>query len=112
MVMMVRVPAALRGAARTGGFAGPQLRGNHGDIGVGLTREHPGRRRADVGAIEIDADAIRELLDLRFAQTSIRAGGAMLGTLRDLIDGFAITPPVDVDGSRVGFEHLANSTHR
>ena len=56
--MFVLVPLALLGAQVAGGDAGFDLRAHHRDVLAGPADRQARRRRADVGAVEANADAL------------------------------------------------------
>jgi len=79
------VPHALLPAALAGG--GARLQQWPGEVGVvlGLAANHPKRRRADVSAIKVEADALGQLLHVLLRQAVVGAGGACLSAIRKQI---------------------------
>jgi hypothetical protein len=103
---------ALVSAAPADGDA--RLEQRPGDVGVvlGLPAHHPDRRRADIGTVKVEPDALDQVLDLLFAQTVVGAGGARLGTVAQRLDRCGKDARVEVEAARVGIQHLLGVAHR
>lgn len=80
------VTLALGGAPRTGfGAQGDQALQDR-RVRAGAARAEPSGGQAQVGAIEIQPDTVRQVLDHIFRQAGIGAGDAGLGALETGLD--------------------------
>ena len=86
MLMMARVPLAFGRAGAAGGDAGLELRLHERQIGLGQPRDHRARGLAHIRAVEIEADAAPQLVDLLLAKTGIGAEQAALGAAEAGLD--------------------------
>src|SRR3954471_1865845 len=98
------------GPARRG--AGLQDRAGQVRVVAGVPREHPASGVADVGAVEVGADARPQLGDHLLAQAGVGAGRAGLRALEARLDAGDELLLVDTpEVGRVGVEHLAGNGH-
>jgi hypothetical protein len=84
--MVGRVTITLSGAGPTCDNARLDRGAYDAEVGLGLSGHHPAGRVADVGAIEIEANASHQLWDVRLAETGIGAADARGGTVEALVD--------------------------
>jgi hypothetical protein len=84
MFMMGRVRPALALANLASQAACFERAAQHLDIGPGAPRGHRTGRPADVGAIEIETDALAQILNLVFRQASVRTGNAGLRAIETM----------------------------
>lgn len=84
----IRAARAFLAAEPAGLRAGLERQPKHELVAAGAPRAERVRGRAGVGAIEVQADALRELLDHGLGETGVGAGRAG-GGLRRLKDGNA-----------------------
>ena len=81
MLHLLAVSLALVAAETTRQRARLEEATNQRRLGYGLARHNGRRGRADVGAIQIEADAAGKLLDVLLAQAGVGAGGTRLGAV-------------------------------
>lgn len=80
--------------------------------GFGLARDNPCSRAADIGAVQVGADAAAQLFEmLRLAQTRVGARGARRGTCLDGFNGFNVIRHMLTVAARVAVEHHFNGFH-
>jgi hypothetical protein len=91
LVLSVRL--ALLAASAAGLGAGLDDGSGEGGLERGLSAEHVSGRRADVGAVEVQADAAHERRQLLLSEAGVRACAAALGAVVTGID----TTAEDVD---------------
>src|SRR6185436_11860400 len=100
------LPALLR-AKPAGGGADAEHAAHHLVIGTGPAGHDAAGDAADVGAIEVEADALGQLLHHALRQAGVGTGGAGLGagvTFLDAADQGVVDLALD---SRVGADHFA-----
>jgi hypothetical protein len=93
MRVLVRMFLAFVGAEPASGYASVQHAADHLVIPARLARSHSAGDIADVGAIEVEADALRQRIDHLLREASVSARGADLRagiTLLDAADEQAI----------------------
>ena len=73
MFVMPRMPATFLAAYLAGRYSGLELRSQHPPIQVGLASRHFPGRDADSSAIQVEADAPAQLMNLLLAQAGIGA---------------------------------------
>src|SRR5690606_448269 len=78
VLMLVSVALAFVAAGVACGFAGMEHEADDFLVEAGPARRHGACRGAHVGAVEVEPDALGELLDRRLAETGVGAGGAGL----------------------------------
>ena len=99
-MLVHRGVAAAFGATGAAGFAtGEKDRLQHGVVGSGAARGDGRRCRAEVGAVEVEADALTQLGDVRLAEAGVGAGGASLRAVEAFLDR---AEQVRVDGTVQG----------
>ncbi|MGD9968609.1 MAG: hypothetical protein AB7T59_18980 [Hyphomonadaceae bacterium] len=86
MLMVVGMAFALFRTKGAGFLACAQGGHDHAFIGAGAARSDARGRIAQVGAIQIETDALAQLQHHTFAQTRIRAYRARLSTIETLLD--------------------------
>src|SRR6185312_4117210 len=107
MFMHGRVRLALLGAQLAGGGADAEHAAHHFVIGTGAACHDPAGDVANIGAIEIQPDALGELLHHALRQAGVGAGGANLGAGITFLDA-ADQGVVDLAlGGGVGANHFA-----
>src|SRR5690625_7175572 len=79
VLVVASVPLALVAAGPAGLDAGLEL--DAGEVGViaGVARQHASGCVADVGAVQVGADALAQVADRVVAQTRVAAGGTGVG---------------------------------
>jgi len=77
---------AFVGAKAARAFAQPQRIHDQRFVRTGAARRQTGGRGADIGAVEIGADALAQLRDHVFGQARVGAGLADLGVFEHLLD--------------------------
>jgi hypothetical protein len=112
----VLVHLGVLGALVTTGLAcrGARLQDRASEVGVvaGVSGQHPARRVADVGAVEVGADARGQLGDHVLAEARVRAGRTGLSALDTGLDALLQLPTVDsAEVLRVGLQHLTGNAH-
>ncbi|WP_161993547.1 hypothetical protein [Muricoccus nepalensis] len=80
------MPLALLGTLATRRLTGGEHGPDHLLVGTGSPGSNRTRRRANIGAVEVESDALRELLNHLLAETGIGAGGTGLRTRVALLD--------------------------
>lgn len=104
--MVPGVPPALGPAGLAGGQTRLKLRAHHLGLGLRLPCENPSGRVADVGTVEIQADAMDDHLHVRLAEAGVGAGRADLGALETGFDALQEGRLVlNLSAARVGLEH-------
>jgi hypothetical protein len=108
VLVLIGVAAALVTASPTRFGAGPDSSSKSFDIGSGAPGGHRSRGCANVGAVEIEANALPEIGDHLFRQARIRTRRAGLGAIIRLFD--ELQEPVGRVALNVGVGayHLAN----
>lgn len=112
MIVQVGVGFAFIGADAAGENARVEL-GMHEIAGrFGLAREDAQRGRANVGAIEIRADATAELLEMfGLTEAGVGAGRAGIDAGAERADGFGVKPDALLVGAGVVAEHKFDRFH-
>jgi hypothetical protein len=108
MLVHDSMPLAFGAAKSAGGHAGFQHLANNTFIRSGPTRGDGASGHADIGAIHVQADALRQLRDRRFSKACIRAGRTDLRTIKTFLDAAdqgIVGATFDV---RVSADHLMN----
>jgi hypothetical protein len=97
------------------GTARPDARLEHGSgdrrIELGLAREDPSGRRADVAAVQARPDAAHERRQLRLTQAGVRAGDTGLRAVEARLDALDQRTLRQGRRSRMGLEHLRCVRH-
>jgi hypothetical protein len=83
---MGRVPVAFLGTGKAGRCTGINRCAEESEIWRGLPRHDAASGVAGVGAIEVEANAADQLLQIVLAQTGVGAGGAAGGAVEALLD--------------------------
>jgi len=76
-----RVALAFLAAGLASGVTGLDLGLDKSPVGLGLAHEHAARRGADIRTIKVGTDAVTQVSDHVFGQTSVGATAANLGAL-------------------------------
>jgi hypothetical protein len=108
VLVLTRVPLAFVAAQATSCRAGEEHPTNELVIRAGASRGDASRDVADVGAVEIEANALGQILDHVLGKASVAARGARLGTgitLLDATDQSVVGTPARV---WVRTDHLLN----
>jgi hypothetical protein len=102
---------ALVTAAPAAGDASGELR--PGDVGIALgpSAHYPARGRADVGAVEVETNALDERLDPLLGEAAVSARGARLGAIRAGVDAARQQRLVDAQVTWIGVEHPLSDGH-
>jgi hypothetical protein len=111
MFMLAGVALAFLGTEPAGGFAGLKDRDDGGFVAARPTSAEITGRDADVCAVEIEANALPQVLHHFLGKAGICAGNAGLGasiTFLDASDQGVIGIALD---ARVGGDHLAHMMH-
>ena len=111
VIVHLGVALAFISTALAGRDAGVELRVEDLADRLGLSREHAGGGAADVGAIEIGANAAAEFFELRFAEAGIGAGGADFSAGGKGAQGFRIGLDALRVRVRMSAEHHFNGFH-
>lgn len=112
MLVHVGVALALLGTERTSLRARLQGRDDYLFVAAGPAGADSARRQADVGAIEVEPDALPEFRSHPLCQASVGAGRAALGTAVAFLDAaneriVRVAADVGVSGN-----HLSHVVHR
>ena len=83
----------------------------HLRIGAHLPRKGATRRLADIGAVEVEPDAARQLLDLVLAETRVCARGTRLRTVEAGVDTAGERGSIELNLRRCRLEHLPGMGH-
>jgi hypothetical protein len=86
VLVVLSVPLTLLPTSATGRRTGLYRCAEHADIGCGLAGHDAARGAAGIRAIEIEANAADQLLQLLLAETGVSAAGAARGTVEALGD--------------------------
>ena len=86
MLVVACVPLALLATAAAGYRAGFDHGANDKQIGRGLADHDAAGRRAEVGAVEVDPNAVDQLLQFFLAEAGVGAAGAGSGTFDAVLD--------------------------
>jgi hypothetical protein len=86
VLVVLSVPLTLVATCATGRRTGLNRSPEHADIGCGLAGQDAARRVAGIRAIEVEANAANQLLQLLLAETGVGAAGAAGGTVEALGD--------------------------
>ena len=108
MLVFSRMPLALLPAFLTGLRAGLDRSAEDFHVGARAARCHCARRRTDVGTVEVEPNALPQLIDHRLGKAPIRTGSAGLSAAVALLDApqqLVGRAPLDV---RVGADHFSN----
>ena len=109
MFVDLAVMTALLGADMAGERAGLEQRAHDREIFAGTPRRHARQGEAEVGAIEIAADALPQAFDIGLGQTGVGADGAGFGAGMALHHALGQRLAVtDGGGVRMGAEHRAH----
>lgn len=84
--VLARMPLTLRGTAVTGKLTRLNRGAQHFFVGTRSARSERTGRPAKIGAIEIQANALAQLLDHRLRKTCVRACDARLSASEALVD--------------------------
>jgi hypothetical protein len=106
VLVLLRVPLALLGTGAASQAAGLEHRAQRALVASRAAGSHRAGSNAGIGAVLIEPDALRQLLDHVLAEACIRASGAGLRAVEagfDATDQNIIGVPADV---RVGGDHL------
>ena len=108
MLVVFRVPLTLVATHAAGRRAGLDSRAEQVDIRSGLAGDDAPGGVADVGAIEVEANAADQLPHVRLAETGVGAAGACSRTVEALVD--AAQQRVSIEACRLwmGLEYLSN----
>jgi len=108
---MTGVLLALGAAGAARDRAGFKLAADQTPIRLGLPRQQPARRVADIGTIEVETDATNQHLQILLGETGISAGSAGLRTLKAGLDALRQRAEVHLRPAGVGLHHLLNMGH-
>lgn len=75
-------------------------------VGLALPRQHLGCGVADIGAVQVQHDALLELLDLFFPDAGVGAHGATVGALGARRDAGGKLFQIEKGLSRMSLQHL------
>ena len=113
VLMMRCMQVAFVSASPASNRACLQNRAGHVCIVCGTTRQYAAGRRADVGTVEICANAFGEVCDTLFAKVGVRARRAGLSALYAGFDTSDQHGPVDTtEPTGVGLQHATYGAHR
>ncbi len=90
-----------------------QLRSDDAPVGLCLAQDEPPRRLADIGTVEVQADAPDERIEvLLFAETGVGARGARLRAIEASLDAFEQEGAIHLARRRrMSLEHLGDVGH-
>jgi hypothetical protein len=108
MLVMRGVQAAFVFAQLAGQAACVQRMGDQPIIRTGPARRDLARRLADIGAVQIEPDALFQWIDIILAQAGIRTGDAGLRTVETMLDAGQKRAIKVVTHVRVRGDHLLN----
>jgi hypothetical protein len=111
MFVMVCVARALLAASSAGLGASSKLSFRSRSVVLGLPGQYAPRCAADVGTVEVQADALTELGDLFLGQTRIGTRAAGLGAFDACLYAFSKDLTINMSLPGVGLEHLLGVGH-
>jgi hypothetical protein len=112
MFHVLRVSRALVAANPTRLCAGLDDRSSDRGLELDLPGEQISRRCADVGAVEVEAQAADKHLDVLLAEACVRAGRAALSAVEARVDATAQNSGLDNRLAWMGLDHLLRVSHR